>query len=243
MINPNNFEVIANLTPGAFEFPNIDYSLFPDLNLNKTTLHAAHKIIQNNVDAIYLEDINWEINGDILWQNNKLSQLSNRIIQMINNYKINPDTNLLTKIFIWIQLWGGNSGRGIFVQGNRWENNFNLNQYEIAVNSILFNNFEDGLNQLLNIYGIGTAFATKHLNFWSDGEAPILDSIISKIVIGRNNARQQDYLKYICALDNLIQVLDRLGTSNVTRKKIERNLFNWSNTVNGKLWINIRPSI
>jgi hypothetical protein len=42
MINPNNFEVIANLNPGAFEFPNIDYSLFTDLNLNKTTLHAAH---------------------------------------------------------------------------------------------------------------------------------------------------------------------------------------------------------
>lgn len=240
MINPNDLVAIRNLLPDTIAFPYLDYSTYPNLDLKKTTLHAAFTVIKSKVDASYLHDLNWEYKGNIIWQNNKLVELATAITQMINIYKNERNDWLLSKIFIWIQLWGGNSGRSVFVQGNGWIYNFNIDRYSSAVNYILRNDYKNGLNELLLLRGIGPAFATKHMSFWSDGNAPILDSIISKIVIGRRNAREQDYLYYIEELDELIYELENQGMAGVTRSRIERNLFNWANTSQGNMWIKNR---
>ena len=104
MIDPNNIEEIDQLIKDDIAFPLIDYHLDLPLNLPDTTLIAAYTNISNNVDQELLEGLVWNNNGDIHWQNEMLQHLSTSIFDMINQYHINPTDELLTKIFIWIQL-------------------------------------------------------------------------------------------------------------------------------------------
>ena len=208
--------------------------------LPKTTILAAYTNIANKVDPVLLEGLNWNNHGDIAWQNQMLQSLSGSIIEMINDYHNNTEDGLLlTKIFVWIQLWGCNSGRSIFVKGPRWPANFKLNIYSAAINFILEKDFHSALATLNRMFGIKTPFATKHIHFWSNAEAPIYDSIIAAIIFGRNQnqVRPHEYLPYINSLDLLI---DEINNNQVTRSSIERNLFNWANTPLGKQWINLR---
>lgn len=242
MIDPANIEEIEQLNQDEIAFPLIDYHFNLPLNLPATTLLAAFTTISNNVANDYLEDLNWNNNGDIIWQNEMLMHLSGSIYEMINQYHNNPTDELLTKIFIWIQLWGGNSGRSVFVRGQRWPNNFNINIYHNAVEQINNEDFQSALITLNNLYGISTAFSTKHIHFWSNAFAPIYDSIIAAIIFGRNQyqVRSQEYQLYINALDQLI---DEINNDQITRSSIERSLFNWANTPLGLQWRNIRLGI
>jgi hypothetical protein len=189
---------------------------------------------------VLLEGLNWNNHGDIAWQNQMLQSLSGSIIEMINDYHNNTEDGLLlTKIFVWIQLWGCNSGRSIFVKGPGWPANFKLNIYSAAINFILQNDFHSALATLNRMIGIKTPFATKHIHFWSNAEAPIYDSIIAAIVFGRKPRQVSagQYQPYMKALDALIE---ELNNDQLTRSSIERSLFNWANTPLGLQWRNLR---
>jgi hypothetical protein len=240
MIDPNNIQAIQLLKQDQIAFPEIDYLVNEPLNLPATTLLAAYTNIANNVDPVLLEGLDWNHHGDIAWQNQMLQTLFESIIEMINHYHNNlEDGLLLTKIFVWIQLWGGNSGRSPFVRGRRWPENFNLNIYSAAINFILQNDFHSALATLNRMFGIKTPFATKHIHFWCNAEAPIYDSIIAAIVFGRkpNQVSAGQYQPYMDALDALIV---ELNNDQLTRSSIERSLFNWANTPLGLQWRNLR---
>jgi len=243
MINPNDNNEIQNLNTEEIAFPEIEYAGLPPLDLDRTTLHQAYSIIANAVDPQYLNDLNWIHNADIQWQLNELQLIANNISQMILNYRNHPNVFLLTKIFIWIQLWGGVGGRSIFIRGLRWPNNFDVNIYSAAVASTTNEEFNEALFTLNQLYGVNTAFATKHIHFWSNGNAPIFDSIISKIIFGIKEPNPNNYNDYILGIDEVINILALRGTPNITREMIERNLFNWANTLQGKNWIQIRIGI
>lgn len=240
MIDPNNIEAIQLLVIDQIAFPEIDYNVNEPLNLPASTLLAAYTNIANNVEPVLLEGLNWNHHGDIAWQNQMLQTLSESITEMINDYHNNPkNVHLLIKIFVWIQLWGGNSGRSPFVCGPGWPENFNLNIYSAAINFILLNDFHGALTTLNNMFGIKTPFATKHIHFWSNAEAPIYDSIIAAIVFGRKPSQVSagQYQLYMNALDALIV---ELNNNQLTRSSIERSLFNWANTPLGLQWRNLR---
>jgi hypothetical protein len=240
MIDPNNIQAIQLLVQDQIAFPGIDYRVNEPLNLPKTTILAAYTNIANNVDPVLLEGLNWNNHGDIAWQNQMLQSLSGSIIEMINDYHKNPEDGLLlTKIFVWIQLWGCNSGRSIFVKGPGWPENFDLNIYSAAINFVLHNDFHSALATLNIMFGIKTPFATKHIHFWSNAKAPIYDSIIAAIVFGRkpNQVIPVQYQPYMDALDALIV---ELNNDQLTRSSIERSLFNWANTPLGLQWRNLR---
>jgi len=172
-IEQNNTEEIKNLKKDDICFPNIDYSCNGELNLNSTTLLAAYTTISKRVDKKYLSDLEWNVKGDIDWQNKILKHLSDKIYEMINEYESNPTDFLLEKIFIWIQLWGGNSGRGIFIKGEKWPKNFKAEVYKKAIEKINQKDYIKSLEIINSLYGISTAFATKHIHFWSKKDAPI----------------------------------------------------------------------
>ena len=239
LINPDDFQRIQQLRMDEIAFPKINYQHHEPLNLAKTTLNAAYTTISNRVDPGFLTDLVWNNNGDLQWQNNMLQHLSESIYGMIEEYQREPDNQLLKKIFIRINLWGGNSGRGVFVRGERWPQNFVLQTYIDAVTQIQNHQYVEALNTLNQLYGVSTAFSTKHIHFWSSADAPIYDSIIAAVVFGRNrrNVRPNEYPLYICALDALIL---ELGNNEVTRSSIERTLFNWADTPQGVTWRNLR---
>ena len=240
IINPENTSQIEQLKLDEIAFPDIDYKSNQDLNLNSTTLLAAYTTISRRVDPIFLTDLNWKKKGDTKWQNEKLKSLSERIYSMIGEHQQNKSDSLLTKIFIWIQLWGGNSGRKIFIkskiEGKKWPDNFKTIIYSKAVCQIKQGHYRKALETLNSLYGISTAFSTKHIHFWSTGDAPIYDSIMAAIVFG-SKPRTEDYPRYIGALDKLVKILNGEG---INRSSIERNLFNWANSKEGSKWIKIR---
>jgi hypothetical protein len=224
------------LKKGEIAFPGLDFSQYPDLNLNSTTIMAAHKVISSRVEPRFFEGLEWDANGDVHWQNAKLKSLSDDVIELISEYHIKPNDFTLNQIFLWIQLWGGNAGRTIFVRGKGWPNNFNINCYRDSIGLIEKGEFVEALIKMNTMYGINTAFSTKHIHFWSLTKAPIYDSIIAEIVFG-DIVKEKNYKDYLNALDELIK---KLGDPKITRSTIERNLFNWANLDTGKEWIRYR---
>ena len=237
IINSENTSQIEQLKLDEIAFPDIDYKSNQDLNLNSTTLLAAYTTISKRVAPIFLTDLNWKEKGDTKWQNEKLKSLSERIYSMIGEHQQNKSDFLLTKIFIWIQLWGGNSGRTIFIRGKKWPDNFKTIIYSKAVCQIKQGHYRKALKTLNSLYGISTAFSTKHIHFWNKGDAPIYDSIMAAIVFGENKPEQKDYPRYIGALGELANKLNGEG---INRSSIERNLFNWANSKEGSEWRKIR---
>jgi len=225
---------IGRLNIGEIAFPNLDFNRFEDLNRNRTTLKGAYTTIERYGPPEMLVDLDWNFNGDIVWQNGMLAILYDRIFQLIKEYYQNPTNELLIKIFTFIQLWGGNGGRGIYVNGRKWMGNFNLETYLKAVKLIEEVNYKSALKELNSINYFGISFATKHIHFWSQGGAPIFDSIISKIVFGRKYPRESEYSKYIESIDKLIL---ELGNPEITRMKVERTLFNWAETDEAQNWV------
>ena len=236
IINPENTSQIEQLKLDEIAFPDIDYKSNQDLNLNSTTLLAAYTTISKRVASIFLTGLNWKEKGDTKWQNEKLKSLSERIYSMIGEHQQNKSDSLLTKIFIWIQLWGGKSGRTIFIKGKKWPDNFKTIEYSKAVCQIKQGHYIKALETLNSLYGISTAFSTKHIHFWSKGDAPIYDSIMAAIVFG-SKPRAEDYPRYIGALGELANKLNGEG---IDRSSIERNLFNWANSKEGSEWRKIR---
>jgi len=237
LLNPLNEQVIRNLKLGEITFPEINYNQFEKLNRTKTTILAAYSNIQQHGPSEFLNNLNWDSKGDIEWQNEMLEFLYETINQLITEYRKFPSDNLLEKIFTYIQLWGGNAGRGIYVNGDRWLGNFDLTVYKKGVSLVLNSDYQSALKVLNSIKQMGISFSTKHIHFWSQGSEPIFDSIISKIVFGRKKPNANEYSHYIESIDKLIGEIDN---PEITRMKVERTLFNWSETIDGKNWINYR---
>jgi|LakMenEpi03Aug12_release.lakeMendotaPanAssembly.Ray.scaffolds.fasta_scaffold468311_2 hypothetical protein len=238
IIDINQIKEVKVLRKGELSIPRLDFASNPDLNLNSTTLLAAYSVISSRVESMFFDGLDWDENGDIHWQNAKLKKLAREITDLINGFSNNPSDENLIRIFLLIQLWGGNAGRTIFVRGKGWRRNFDIDCYRKSIEFIQKGNYLDALSVMNTMYGINTAFSTKHIHFWSLSAAPIFDSIIAEIVFG-DTVKEKDYKRYLDALDAMIKESAYKG---VTRSNIERNLFNWASTAAGLEWRAIRKS-
>jgi hypothetical protein len=164
-------------------------------------------------------------------------------------YECIDDTSKESKIKLFdafnaIQLWGGKMGKGFYIENTdtnledrlqqgelikeKWINNVDA-IYRGIVKSIKYNKFtisklEDGFN---DINGMGVAFATKHLNFWSTkckiDVLPIYDSFIYQILFAKvsGNPNWRYYNKYVESLKELKLKFD----NKFTITDLERALF------------------
>ncbi|HEV7350962.1 hypothetical protein [Telluribacter sp.] len=241
-VNFNDLTAIQQLQVGQFAYPDIPFVHGP-LSRTSTTLIAAYSTIINCGLGNYLEDLApaWKPNGNIIWQNKMVQTINDSLIQMIDMYRLTPDDDLLVKIFIRIQLWGGNTGRGVFTRGQGFQGNFDIDSYREAVTMVNINNNE-ALRSLLLMAQVGLSFATKHLFFWGEN-LPILDERISMLLYGKTllppgeRRKVELYNSYISDLDAVAN-----NTPGVTRLVVERALFNWLDTPHGRQWYNIRQA-
>ncbi len=234
LIEPQNLELISNLMKDEIAFPEIEYK-DQELFRNKTTLKAAFTNINKGALKLYLSDLNWEVNGNTEWQNKMLNNLSKDIFKMIDQWKVKNDPELLTKIFIYIQLWGGNTSRGFF-KNNGFQSNFNLENYTKGAKLALINDSES-LFYFTRLNQVGISFASKHMYFWSNKSLPIYDNIVAMIIFGRlPQNKSKHYKEYILSLERVSLI------KGVSSNIIERSIFNWYETVSGKKWFEIRKS-
>ena len=241
-INPNDLPAIQQLQRGQFAYPDIPFADGP-LKRTSTTILGAYSTIMNCGLGQYLDDLtpDWKRKANIQWQNKMIETINNSLVQMINFYRENPNDELLTRIFIRIQLWGGKMGQGVFTRGKRFQGNFDVGAYKEAV-SIVDENPKEALRRLLCMAQIGLSFATKHLFFWGTN-LPILDERIMMLLYGNTllppgEIRKVNlYMNYIDNLDGIVG-----NDSDLSRLIVERSLFNWIDTPHGVQWCCIREA-
>lgn len=165
-----------------------------------------------------------------------LVQIEEHIGNLIKEYCNKPNPNLLKTIFHYIQLWGGITGRSIYVRKDGFDNNFNFENYKTIVEKIVDlnkNTLETDLKiieeQFKHIHFIGVAFGTKHLRFWSiyanqnNIHLPILDSIISKGLLLTPNCAWKQYYPYVK------QMQEEAEKRKTSITALERSLYNQFN--------------
>lgn len=115
-------------------------------------------------------DREWVKNVNSLWD------LEILILESIEEYADNKSDDLLLKIFHLIEIWGGYSGRSVYLdyeEGFDWDNirgNYK-NIVDVCLNICSFDN--ETLKKVYHaikeykIAHIGMSFATKHVRFWT----------------------------------------------------------------------------
>lgn len=114
--------------------------------------------------------------------------------------------NLILRYFNSVQLWGGRTGRNIYVQGGGIEKNLSLEQYRklaavCRTGTSTSEIFAATENFLMNTKNIGIAFATKHTRFLTSINPlfrglPIYDSIIATRLYQQKTVRAAHVIGY-----------------------------------------------
>ena len=217
-----------------YNFPDIEFiKEIPALNsANSNSLPKGPKgmktmlINKNIIPDNFLKDIN------------NISELELAITRHIDDYLKNSD---LERIFHLIQIWGGMTGRGIYVMQQ-----FKWREFEPAYKALIdiCSSLKDVnyqscekiydaiLDFILNLRrigykGLGVSFITKHTRFWmhrnlSDNMIPIYDSTFSKKLTkeGKNAT-----IKHLKSYWN--EMIDKSEEVGLGLTSLERQLFNY----------------
>lgn len=225
-----------------FAIPNVNYeALKPNLERTKYTTAA---MITNLKNKGFEDVLNLILPSDYQSrnQNEIVGFLFDSTVEKINTYLKDRSDELLMEIFHSIQLWGGNTGRNIYTMGT-FDSNFDIESYKESVEMIRSGNPEKAIHAFKNIKQINIAFASKHFSFWSHDlqgkenksarQLPVLDRLINELVYGvEKQPTFSDYLEYLSDMYNVVDKVDaEIGVHN-----LERQLFNFADTEEGKNW-------
>jgi hypothetical protein len=266
IINRNSISNLRKLRTGDFAIPDLSWSLNPGgltsidtagpraiitmLNSRGFKEHIRSLLgnrIINQVKLFEIEDFN---NLEIAI----LDKIKDSITAVKNGDELSNDQ--IITIVCGIHIWGGRTGRNLFVMGQGFSENFSIPGYRDMIKAIVHNREQTaiGIWENGNFRQIGPAFATKHLAFWTkspliDIKLPIFDSIINRIVFGDNAPpRYLNYRNYLSQMKKAATEINNLnpnfqGQFNVHH--LERQLFEWNsgNTDESSLWQSIRTGI
>lgn len=160
-------------------------------------------------------------------------KIEKHIGDLIQEYCKNKTDEKLVEIFHYIHLWGGITGRNIYVRKGGFENNFKLDDYKKIVEKIIDlkqATLETDLKEIeklfMSIPFIGVAYGTKHLRFWSINtnknniQLPILDRVISIGLFDTPYCAWRHYYSYVQ------QMLEEAEKRNISITALERTLYN-----------------
>ena len=148
-------------------------------------------------------------------------------------------------MFHLIQLWGGNTGRNIYVKKNGFEENWSFEAYQQIAKICTASKSQELPHvlkcleeQMKPMKHWGLAFASKHYSFWNrnceTSRLAIFDSILCKGLFGKKTPSFKLYLKYLAALSEFSD------KHPIPIHNVERNLFNYFNSNHGVVWIGLR---
>lgn len=255
-INPGNIASISGLIRNQFAYPCLAWNtiLQPINAVQVGTLQDMFKILWNkgfHADLIKLTGVN----NAVLLTNNSFGIIEKKITTLINKYFIARNRgisrdSIIKTIVLGIHLWGGKTGRNLFVMNGGFNINFNYTLYENMICHLENNNLNNAIDSILSIPEIGVSFATKHLSFWSKSneinfQVPVFDSQIALMLYGKTgNLTKKSFLQYaqidLPSAVNEIFKNNPILVGNYDIIKLERDIFNFSNTNLGQQWMNLR---
>lgn len=119
----------------------------------------------------------------------EIRSLEEKINKKVKKYEITRNENQLEEIFHLIHLWGGNTGRNIYVMGGGFKKNIRISSYKKLIDAAIdVSRIDELVNQISifksNSSNICTPFITKHTRFFSQQNKllpflPIYDSLLS----------------------------------------------------------------
>lgn len=148
------------------------------------------------------------INREDLGGIRDMGTLKEDILRRIETYHDGED---LMTIFHLIQIWGGSSGRNIYIRGGGFCPERVIPHYTALVQTCLAveDITEDSMQQLVlaihqfdqNVNNIGIAFITKHVHFWlrrnlGCDALPIYDSVMAHHIMHQRSVRYQNLIPY-----------------------------------------------
>ena len=217
-----------------FHFPNINYQAeFVRLENEWVRVlppspTALYTLLQNRhlVDNQFLDGIH------------NMEKLETEIFNCIDDYPENDVS--LERIFYLIQIWGGITGRGLFIKQNFDWSVFSpaytelvnvcrdIKQLDDTTCETVFSAiiaFKEKLRKI-GYKGMGIAFITKHTRFWMhrnlpDDMLPIYDSTFSNHIMHRGNSATLRDLPIFWR-----GMLQKATIENISLTALERQLFN-----------------
>ena len=215
-------------------FPNINYQA-EFVILENEWVHvlppsprALYTLLQNKhlVDARFLDGIH------------NMEELEYEIFNCVDYYPENSVS--LERIFYLIQIWGGRTGRGLFInQDFDWSvfspaytklvnvcrniENLDGNTCEAVFSAIT--SFIENLHEI-EYKGMGVAFITKHTRFWMhrnlpNDMLPIYDSTFSNHIMHRGNSATLRDLPIFWS-----GMIKKATEESISLTALERQLFN-----------------
>lgn len=251
LIQGHDIEKVQQLAPGELAFPDVapfEFQPLEDSPRLRGTIKAQKTILSNEGYGYIVDAMEKGREEDIPKQ---MVWLEHFIDQLIAAYPAVPPSakRLVLKvtcveelIFHLIQLWGGRSGRTIYLRGGGFEENFDLEKYREWIR--ICRTTKDPVklcDPKIKIDYIGISFASKHWKFWSAHQLPIYDSILAKGLYGRKIPQFSEYPGFVDAMEALVQALGKCLVR-ITVGNLERSLFNFFNSEEGAAWLEARES-
>ena len=143
----------------------------------------------------------------------------------------------LEEIFHLIQVWGGASGRGVYIFGDGFDWNKLLPHYSALIHCCLStkDTSRESIDKMVkavcefnkSVAHMGVAFITKHTRFWlcrtlGDDTFPIYDSIMADCVMRKNTVDHSHLAEYWTVM---LAKAKQLG---IGLKQLERQIFKYA---------------
>lgn len=203
---------------------------FPELDYNSSVEDLSVQGVSSAMISFVRERGGWFLDMDGIVT---LSDLESDIRSLVAGYALDRSEDVLQDVFHKIQIWGGEHGRYIYVQGPPFDWDEIGPRYRRMVDSCL----EEGrnadslarkakaMNTAMQVQGrrLGISFITKHVHFWTgpvrgENALPIFDNIMAS---GLRLRLKWDHLPvYWRAMEEKAY---RLG---ISVDALERQLFN-----------------
>lgn len=158
--------------------------------------------------------------------------IENHIFKLIEEYDYLKSTNeKLKNIFHLIHVWGGRTGRNVYINNGGFKNNINIDYYKKLVHLCLTYEEDTEENLLTGIVefdlkskNIGISFITKHIRFWlykklKENTLPIFDSVMS-INLMNSKPKFSNLLSYWKCMKK------KSDEERISLMSLERQLFN-----------------
>lgn len=270
-INLNDVDAINNLQENNFAYPCLNWNVdMPQIFGQFDSLTRMYTLISNRQGDLPNQNgqnLTEYFTGNEALNANLYQTIENQITNLITQFLaehyvlaedqiLNPqDVNTLKVIAIGIHLWGGITGRLIFICNGGFNHNFNVESYLLMIREIIQGNNLAAVEAVIQIPCIGISFGTKHCAFWSralhlhnnqNGNnhaiTPIYDKNIAEVLYGRSGQLTlNQYDQYINvdlpnALNEIYAMNQNLNAGNFNAFNFERLIFNFSNSVDGQDW-------
>lgn len=256
MIDPSMIRA-AGLKVNEFAIPKLPYVVSPPdiIRENGSTRAMITYLINKKmvVEEGILSNYQARKNEDLLpcLQNS----IANEIQAVMQVGILNACDESIISIIHKIQMWGGRMGRQFYIrngQNNEFDvNAFPINSYKKSVDFVLSGDVGKAVQIGQGIPGFGISFASKHFSFWTQSfqgftnngpkQLPILDSIISRMVLGVKLPNWGHYPNYVRKMYDILSH-EELKEIELTVHSLERQLFNFEDTDLGRKWLAARTN-